>query len=116
MPNYSLEHIHLNSSDPQKAAAFYEKMLGAKITGSGAMPDGRSNVVVDINGLVHAPVPPETAGHLGHGGPALPHAAGAIDALDARSPGAVGIGGEDEHACEEIRSVFPARAEWRGHE
>ena len=52
MPDYSLEHIHLSSPDPQKTAAFYEKMLGAKITGSGAMPDGRSNVVVDINGLV----------------------------------------------------------------
>ena len=52
MPNYSLEHVHLNSSDPQKAAAFYEKMLGARITGTGAMPDGRKNVNVDINGLV----------------------------------------------------------------
>ena len=52
MPNYSLEHIHLSSPDPVNTAAFYEKMLGAKITGTGAMPDGRSNVVVDINGLV----------------------------------------------------------------
>jgi len=52
MPNYSLEHIHLSSPNPQQAAVFYEKMLGAKITGSSAMPDGRSNVVVDINGLV----------------------------------------------------------------
>ena len=52
MSDYSLEHIHLNSSDPEKAAVFYEKMLGAKITGSSTMPDGRKNVVVDINGLV----------------------------------------------------------------
>ncbi|MFC1951325.1 VOC family protein [Chloroflexota bacterium] len=52
MSKYSLEHMHLSSSDPEKAAAFYEKMLGAKMTGSGAMPDGRKNVVVDINGLV----------------------------------------------------------------
>jgi len=52
MPNYSLEHIHLSSPDPEKAAAFYEKMLGGTITNTGAMPDGRKNVVVDINGLV----------------------------------------------------------------
>ena len=52
MSNYSLEHIHLSSGDPEKTAAFYEKMLGAKIMGSGAMPDGRKNVVVDINGMV----------------------------------------------------------------
>jgi len=52
MSNFSLEHVHLNSSDPEKTAAFYEKMLGAKITGSSAMPNGRKNVVVDINGLV----------------------------------------------------------------
>ena len=52
MPTYSLEHVHLNSPDPEKTAAFYNKILGAKITGTGAMPDGRKNVNIDINGLV----------------------------------------------------------------
>jgi|TARA_B100002003_G_scaffold243303_2_gene267527 catechol 2,3-dioxygenase-like lactoylglutathione lyase family enzyme len=51
MPKYSLEHVHLNSNDPVNTAAFYEKMLGAKITGTGAMPDGRKNVTLDIGGL-----------------------------------------------------------------
>ena len=52
MPKYSLEHVHLSSSDPQETAAFYEKMMGAQITGVGKMPDGRENVNIDLNGLV----------------------------------------------------------------
>ena len=51
MPKYLLEHVHLNSPDPEKTAAFYEKVLGAEITGTGKMPDGRANVNVELNGL-----------------------------------------------------------------
>ena len=52
MPKYSLEHVHLSSPDPEKTAAFYEKMMGAEITGVGKMPDGRANVNINLNGLV----------------------------------------------------------------
>jgi len=52
MSNFSLEHVHLNGNDPEKTAAFYEKVLGANITGVGAMPDGRKYVNVDIGGMM----------------------------------------------------------------
>lgn len=52
MANYWYDHVHLTSPDPLKAAEFYEKMLGAKRVGVSELPDGRTRVILDLNGLV----------------------------------------------------------------
>ena len=50
MPRYTLDHIHLNSTDPEETAIFYENVLGAKKIRTGKMPDGRVTVALDLNG------------------------------------------------------------------
>lgn len=50
MQNYYFHHIHLNSTDPQKLADFYEKTFSAKRVGSGNTLDGRVFIDIIVNG------------------------------------------------------------------
>ena len=50
MPNYSFDHIHLFSQDPQKTAEFYQKMFGATYTGTRDRGNGLISVNLDLNG------------------------------------------------------------------
>ena len=50
MPNYWYHHIHVVSPDPAKAAQFYERMFGAKVVNTHQHFDGRTSVVLDLNG------------------------------------------------------------------
>ncbi len=50
MASYGYDHVHLISPDPVKTAQFYEEMFGAKREIVRKMPDGRTSVVLDLNG------------------------------------------------------------------
>jgi catechol 2,3-dioxygenase-like lactoylglutathione lyase family enzyme len=56
-----LEHIHIVTLDPMKLAAFYEKVLGAKITRTGTLPNGGVSVSLDLAGTRIAIMVPDTA-------------------------------------------------------
>jgi len=43
---FALNHIHLKSTDPKKAAAWYVNMLGAKV-----VQEGATNVGLDLAGV-----------------------------------------------------------------
>ena len=58
MPNYVYDHIHLISSNPVKAAEFYENAFGAKRTNMSTRPDGAISVMLSLNGtklLIQSP-------------------------------------------------------------
>ena len=55
-----LEHIHIVTPDPMKLAAFYEKAFGAKITRTGALPNGGLAVSLDLGGTRLAIMVPDT--------------------------------------------------------
>lgn len=61
MTGYSIDHLHLRSTDPLAAARFYVEVLGARETGGGEI-NGTLRLVLDLAGLtlfIEA-VPPET--------------------------------------------------------
>jgi catechol 2,3-dioxygenase-like lactoylglutathione lyase family enzyme len=50
VPNYTYDHIHLISADPEKAAGFYEQAFGAKRVDTRAHPDGATSVILSLPG------------------------------------------------------------------
>jgi catechol 2,3-dioxygenase-like lactoylglutathione lyase family enzyme len=48
MANYTFEHIHLRSPDPEKTAKWYETMLGAQLIRS--MQDGKPRIDMKLGG------------------------------------------------------------------
>ncbi len=50
MSNFTFEHIHLLSQDPEGTAAFYQKMFGAEILRS-KMPDGGPRIDLRLGGM-----------------------------------------------------------------
>jgi lactoylglutathione lyase len=51
MHAYRLDHVHLNSRDPQRAAQYYRDMFGAQIVESIQL-DGQPRFDVDLGGLM----------------------------------------------------------------
>ena len=49
--DYTYDHIHLRSRDPEATAQYYHKMFNAKIIES-VQPDGQKRIDLDINGLM----------------------------------------------------------------
>ena len=84
MPNYTYDHIHLRTRDPEATAKYYHEMFGA-IIGS-VQSDGLSRLDLDLNGLTifvarvsptdNVPVPPADP-HMG-----LDHFGLRVDNLD----------------------------------
>ena len=84
MSRYRIDHVHLRSPDPDRAAAFYTDMLGARQTGRQDTPAGL-RVMLDLGGLAvfiervpadtHRPPEPPFLG--------LEHIGLAVDDLDA---------------------------------
>ena len=85
MPNYTYDHIHLRTRDPEATAKYYHEMFGAKIIES-VQSDGLSRLDLDLNGLTifvasvsptdDVPVPPADP-HMG-----LDHFGLRVDNLD----------------------------------
>ena len=50
MPNYWYDHVHLFSPDPLKTAQFYESMFNAKRVAVRELSDGRTIVILHLNG------------------------------------------------------------------
>ncbi len=50
MPNYTYDHIHLRTRDPEATTKYYHEMFGAKIIES-VQSDGMSRLDLDLNGL-----------------------------------------------------------------
>ena len=48
--NFSYDHIHLRTSDPEAAAEYYERVFGAKVLRS-VQTDGQSRIDLDIGGV-----------------------------------------------------------------
>jgi catechol 2,3-dioxygenase-like lactoylglutathione lyase family enzyme len=51
MPSYKYHHIHICSPDPAKTARLYENMFGARVVKEEKIPDGRTNVELDLGGI-----------------------------------------------------------------
>jgi lactoylglutathione lyase len=49
MADFSYDHMHLRSPDPEATAAFYERMFGAQILRS--MQDGRPRIDLKVGGV-----------------------------------------------------------------
>jgi catechol 2,3-dioxygenase-like lactoylglutathione lyase family enzyme len=58
MQEYQFHHIHVFSTDPVKAADFYEKTFGAKKGPIGKLADGRIRIDVTITGVPIRITPP----------------------------------------------------------
>ena len=58
MRDYQYDHIHLRSPDPEKTAAYYERMFGAEIVRS--MQQGKPRIDLKLGGanIFIAPVAP----------------------------------------------------------
>ena len=50
MPDYSYDHIHLVSPEPEKTARFYQTMFGARLVDTRKLTDGRTTIELDLNG------------------------------------------------------------------
>ena len=48
MPNYTWDHIHLRSPDPEATAAWFERMLGAQVLRS--MQQGKPRIDLKLGG------------------------------------------------------------------
>jgi lactoylglutathione lyase len=48
MPNYTWDHVHLRSPDPEATAQWFERMLGAQVTRS--MQGGKPRVDMKLGG------------------------------------------------------------------
>jgi lactoylglutathione lyase len=70
MPNYTWDHIHLRSPDPEATAAWFEKMLGAQVIRT--MQQGKPRIDLKLGGamIFIAPVAP---GDGVNAPPATPH-------------------------------------------
>lgn len=57
MANFTYDHIHLRSPDPETTAAYYERMFGAEVIRS--MADGKPRIDLKLGGadIFIAPVP-----------------------------------------------------------
>ena len=63
MPKYFYDHVHLISSDPIKAAEFYEKAFGAKRVNMMTHADGDTVIILSLPGtkiLIRSPQTDET--------------------------------------------------------
>ena len=62
MTRFAMDHVHLRSPDPERAAGFYVEMFDAKLVGR-TRNGAASRVVVDLGGLrlFIEEVPPGTA-------------------------------------------------------
>ena len=85
MAKFTYDHIHLRSPDPEKTAAFYERMFGAEIVRS--MQQGKPRIDLKLGGanIFIAPVapgdgvnPPPTTPYQG-----LDHFGLAVSGIDA---------------------------------
>ena len=58
MPNYTWDHIHLRSPDPEATAAWFERMLGARVIRT--MQQGKPRIDLKLGGamIFIAPVEP----------------------------------------------------------
>ncbi|MEJ0078996.1 MAG: VOC family protein [Alphaproteobacteria bacterium] len=58
MSTFTYDHIHIRSTDPEKTAAYYERMFGAEIIRS--MQEGKTRIDMKIGGqdVFIAPVAP----------------------------------------------------------
>lgn len=61
MPNYTWDHIHLRSPDPEATAAWFERMLGAQVIRT--MQQGKPRIDLKLGGqmIFIAPVAPGDA-------------------------------------------------------
>src|SRR5271155_1081790 len=61
MPNYTWDHIHLRSPDPEATATWFERMLGAEVTR--VMQGGKQRIDLELGGakIFIAPVAPGDA-------------------------------------------------------
>lgn len=84
MITYGLDHLHLRSTDPEAAAAFYARAFGAAIVDR-QHPGGRLRVVVRLVGLtlLIEAVPEGTAGPPAPPFLGLEHLGLSVDDLDA---------------------------------
>ena len=59
MAQFTFDHIHLRSPEPEETARFYERMVGAKIIRT--MQEGRERLDLDLGGqaIFIAPVLPD---------------------------------------------------------
>ena len=85
MPNFTWDHVHLRTPDPEGMAQWFERMFGAEVIRS--MPEGKSRVDVKLGGakIFIAEVkpgdgvnPPPTTPYQG-----LDHFALAVSGIDA---------------------------------
>jgi catechol 2,3-dioxygenase-like lactoylglutathione lyase family enzyme len=92
MPGYRYDHLHLRSPDPERAAAFYTELLGARET-TRLDNNGALRIVLDLGGVavfveqVPAATPtPPPAPFVGieHIGLVVDDIAGAIEELRAK--------------------------------
>ncbi len=51
MSKYELDHIHLTSDDPARAADFFVKTFGAEKMREGKLPTGRTTIALKLNGI-----------------------------------------------------------------
>src|SRR5436305_3860405 len=58
MTEFSYDHVHLRSPDPEATARFYERMFGAEVLKS-VQSDGRERIDIRLGGVMFfiAPVP-----------------------------------------------------------
>ena len=49
--NFSYDHIHLRTRDPEAAAEYYSRVFGAKVLRS-VQTDGQSRIDLDIGGVI----------------------------------------------------------------
>ena len=70
MPKFWFDHVHLRSADPDKTAAFYENMFGAKVVNRMEFGEGRVMVSLDLAGtsILIAPADGEVENGLDHFG------------------------------------------------
>jgi catechol 2,3-dioxygenase-like lactoylglutathione lyase family enzyme len=70
MPNYTWDHIHLRSPDPEATAAWFERMLGAQVIRT--MQQGKPRLDLKLGGqmIFIAPVAP---GDKVNAAPATPY-------------------------------------------
>ena len=60
MTTFTYDHIHLRSTDPEKTAAYYERMFGAEVIRT--MQEGQTRIDLKLGGqnIFIAPVPPNS--------------------------------------------------------
>ena len=61
MTTFTYDHIHLRSPDPEKTAAYYQRMFGAEVIRT--MQEGQPRIDLKLGGqnIFIAPVPPNSS-------------------------------------------------------